>query len=104
MNSGTCFNSSPSLPTHLPNFFQPLPFRFCHALCSSDVFHSFVPQSLQTHFTNFFLHGLLPPLFLAGGLWRRPQPHCSCSPYSSQAPPQPPHACSGSRNTNSSHA
>jgi hypothetical protein len=33
-------------------FFQLLPCRFCHALCSSDVFHSFMPHSFQTHFTT----------------------------------------------------
>src|SRR5690606_2238867 len=79
--------------------FQLLPFTYCHALCTSDVFHSFVPHSFQTHFTTCACTALGRPDFFAGGKRWPAYAHCSCAPCSAQAPPAPPYACAGALGT-----
>jgi len=56
------------LPTHVPYFFKCFRFAYCHALCASDVLHSFVPHSLQTHFTTYSRHGFGAHRFFSGGV------------------------------------
>ena len=85
-----CISSQPSLPTRIPYFFNCFRSAYCHALCASDVFHSFVPQSLQTHFTTCACTASGRPKYFAGGKWWPACAHCSCAPCSSPAPPATP--------------
>ncbi len=79
---------------HTIHFFQPLPFRFCHALCPQTFWLFF--YSLrgygQTHTNKKFLHGLCPALILCGGKGGRP---CLLfvRAFSSTGSPAPPRAC-----------
>jgi hypothetical protein len=80
----------------MKHLFYTLPLRACHACCPSDVFHSFVPQSLKTHFTTCACTVCGRLIFLRAGQRWRPCPIVRARLFPRQLRPHPPHAGSGS--------
>ena len=87
------------LQPHNPYFFKCFRSAYCHALCASDVFHSFVPHSLQTHFTTCActVYGRLCPLRGESGGGHSPFVGARLVPR--QAPPHPHTPGAGARLT-----